>query len=78
MATVRELEARVKKIEERLKRLEAAVNEKPKIGLTIDEANEFLSKPIKRTEEDIKRALSIVGLANGGPPDLAENCRHYL
>lgn len=36
-----------------------------------------LKKPVKRTPEEIEKALSIVGIGEG-PEDMAEKYRYYL
>lgn len=46
-------------------------------GITLAEAKKRLSRPVKRSEKDVKKALEIAGIGEG-PEDLSENMLVYL
>ena len=48
-----------------------------RVGINLIQAKKRLSKPAKRTAEEIRWALGIVGIGKG-PKDLSENMRVYL
>jgi hypothetical protein len=49
----------------------------PVIGISLAEAKKRLSKPVRRSEKDMRAALKIVGIGEG-PEDLSQNMRAYL
>jgi len=77
---VKEIVQRVERLEIKVQDLERQVKPEGKveIGMTVEEASELFKNPPNRTPEAIKKALSIVGIARGGPDDLSEHCRYYL
>ena len=53
---------------------------RPKIGLTLKEAREALSKPVQRSAEEIAKLQSLIGLLEGMddlPTDLSERWHDY-
>jgi hypothetical protein len=79
--TLEALERRLSTVERKVEDLDRAYPRRKigrRLGVTIEEAQRWLEDPPEITEEDIQQALSIIGIAEGGPEDLSERCREYL
>lgn len=76
--TLEALERRVSVLERKVEQLERTMRPRTWRFCTIDELKEKLSKPPQVTDEDVRKLLSIIGIAEGGPPDLSERMREYL
>lgn len=67
-------------LEERVHAIEDAMgaDTNETTGLPVWRVADRLKHPRKRSAAAIAKARRIVGTADGGPPDLAKNCRRYL